>query len=403
MEIRDTREFLEKPSYDVIVVGGGIAGVVAAVSAARNGAKTLLMEKSIVLGGLATAGLISWYEPLCDHQGTKMIGGIAEELIQLSVKYGFDSLPEGWRDGQNPDKKPGRYATFYSPTVFAMALDAYLEENGVDVVLDCMAVFPVMEGGRCVGIATENKEGRAFYGAKAVVDATGDASIFAQAGLPTVNGRNFMSYIAQGYSDENVEQYIKSDPKSMLSLRKWRSVGSDLFGNGHPEGMPMVAGVTSEEITEFVLTGRKMLFEQIKEQDRNLRDLSMISFMPQFRTIRHIVGEYDFVAVDGEYFEDTIGSCGDFRAVMGAGKHHHVPYRSLYSAKCDNLIAAGRIISASGDGWEVTRVIPVCALTGQAAGAAAARAAHTGVSFAALDVAALQENLKGSGVLFVQG
>ncbi len=401
MEIRDTRTVIEKPSYDVIVVGGGVAGIAAAVSAARNGMHTLLMEKSIVLGGLATAGLISWYEPLCDHKGTKMISGIAEELIQLSVKYGFDTLPEGWRDGVNADKKPGRYATFFSPTVFAMALDAYLEENGVDMVLDCMAVFPVMEGSRCIGVATENKEGRAFYGAKAVVDATGDASVFAQAGLPTVDGQNFLTFVAQGYSDENVQQYMESDHKSMVTLRKWRNVGSDLFGNGHPAGMPQVAGVTAEEITEFVLVGRKMLFDKIKDQDRELRDLSMIPFMPQFRTIRHIVGEYDFVAVDGEYFEDTIGSCGDFRQGMGAGKHYHVPYRSLYTAKCDNLIAAGRIIGASGDGWEVTRVIPVCALTGQAAGAAAAQAVRTATSFAGLDVAALQENLKQAGVLFV--
>ncbi len=401
MKICDNREFAVKPSYDVVVVGGGIAGVAAAVSASRNGMKTLLLEKSIVLGGLATAGLISWYEPLCDHQGTKMISGIAEELIRLSVKYGFDSLPEAWQDGENADKKPGRYATFFSPTVFAMALDAYLEENRVDVVLDCMAVFPVMEGTRCLGIATENKEGRAFYGAKAVVDATGDASLFAQAGLPTVDGRNFLTYVAQGYSDENVEQYANSDHKSMLMLRKWRNVGSDFFGNGHPEGMAQVAGVTAEEITEFVLTGRKLLFEKIKDQPRELRDLSMIPFMPQFRTIRHIQAEYDFVAVDGEYFEDTIGSCGDFRVGMGAGKHYHVPYRSLYTAKCDNMIAAGRIIGASADGWEVTRVIPVCALTGQAAGAAAAQAVHTQCSLAQLDVAKLQENLKQAGVLFV--
>ncbi len=400
MKICDNREVIMKAAYDVVVVGGGIAGIAAAVSAARNGMKTLLMEKSIVLGGLATAGLISWYEPLCDHRGTKMMGGIAEELIQLSVKYGFDNLPEGWRDGINAGKKPGRYATFFSPTLFAMALDAYLEENGVEIVLDCMAVFPVMEGSRCVGIATENKEGRAFYGAKAVVDASGDASLFAQAALPTIEGKNYMTFVAQGYSDKNVRQYMESSHQSMLQLRKWRNVGSDLFGNGHPDGMAQVAGVTAEEITEFVLTGRKMLFDKIKAEDREKRDLSMIPFMPQFRTIRHIVAEYDFVAVDGERFDDTIGSCGDFRQGIGAGKHYHVPYRSLYNAKCDNMIAAGRIIGASGDGWEVTRVIPVCALTGQAAGSSAALAIRSGCSFANLNVAELQEKLKADGVVF---
>lgn len=401
MNICDKRKYIIKQPYDVIIVGGGIAGISAAVSAARKGVKTLLMEKSIVLGGLATSGLISWYEPLCDSAGTKMISGIAEELLRLSIRYGFDDLPDIWEDGNNANKKPGRYATHYSPTIFSMALDTYLEENGVSVIFDCMAVFPVMEGGRCAGIAAEAKEGCVFYPAKAVIDATGDASVFYQAGLPTINGENYMTYIAQGYDQEDVEQYNCYDDPSVIHLRKWRVAGSNLFGVGHPEGMKKVVGITSEEITEYVLTGRRMLFQKIKDQDRNTRDLSMIPFMPQLRTIRHIVGEYEFVAVDGECFEDTIGSCGDFRREIGVGKHYHIPYRSLYCSECANIIAAGRIISSSGDGWEVSRVIPVCALTGQAAGTAAAQAVKTGCSFADLDVKKLQKNLMLDGVLFV--
>ena len=75
-----------KESYDVIVVGGGVAGVAAAVSASREGSRVLLIEKSFNLGGLATGGLISWYEPLCDGAGKQIIYGIAEELIRLSGK-----------------------------------------------------------------------------------------------------------------------------------------------------------------------------------------------------------------------------------------------------------------------------------------------------------------------------
>lgn len=88
--------FTKKENYDIIVVGGGIAGVAAAVSASREGAKVLLIEKSINLGGLATSGLISAYEPLCDGNGRQMVFGIAEELIRLSVKYCFDNFPEEW-------------------------------------------------------------------------------------------------------------------------------------------------------------------------------------------------------------------------------------------------------------------------------------------------------------------
>jgi hypothetical protein len=396
MNIVDNRQTTVKDSYDVVVVGGGIAGISAAIAASRRGSKVLLMEKGIVLGGLATAGLISWYEPLCDSQGKKMIGGIAEELIQLSVKYGFDNLPEEWRDGANRGETTKRYATHYSPTIFAMALDERVIESGIHIILDCLAVLPVMEGGRCLGIVAETKEGKVFYGAKAVVDATGDADVFARAGAPTAIGENYMTYVAHGLTKEAIHAY--NEKNDMLRLRKWFHAGSDLFGNGHPAGMKLYAGVDSEEITEFVLTGRKMLFDRIKKQDRQSRDVTMLPSMPQFRKIRRIVGEYEFRAIDGETFENTIGSCGDFRP-DGRGKHYQIPYTSLYHRSCDNMIAAGRIISASGDGWEVARVIPVCALTGQAAGTAAAMSAGKGICFKDLDVDALQTSLVEQGVL----
>ena len=78
------RKVIKKGGFDVIVVGGGIAGIAASVAASRAGASVLLVEKGINLGGLATSGLISWYEPLCDGKGTQMVYGIAEELIKLS-------------------------------------------------------------------------------------------------------------------------------------------------------------------------------------------------------------------------------------------------------------------------------------------------------------------------------
>ena len=98
LNIVDNRNTIMRKGYDVIVVGGGIAGIAAAVSSAREGASTLLIEKQINLGGLATTGLINWYEPLCDGEGNKIIGGVAEEMIKLSIKYSFENLPAmGWR------------------------------------------------------------------------------------------------------------------------------------------------------------------------------------------------------------------------------------------------------------------------------------------------------------------
>ena len=108
-------ETVTKKSHDVVVVGGGIGGVCAAVAAARQGASVLLIEKSINLGGLATRGLISWYEPLCDGEGHKMVGGLCEELIRLAVSVGFSNLPVQWGgDARDAREKRTRYASNYS-------------------------------------------------------------------------------------------------------------------------------------------------------------------------------------------------------------------------------------------------------------------------------------------------
>lgn len=330
-----------------------------------------------------------------------MISGIAEELIQLATRYAFDNLPEAWKKEKKKSTESGRYASFYSPTIFAMALDEYLLENQVDIILDCMAVYPIMQEKKCTAIVAETKEGKVLYEAKMVIDATGDASIFAQAGLPTVDGQNYMTYIAHGYDQSDIQEYLSGKSVSMLSLRKWRKAGSDFYGVGHPDGMRRVAGVTAEEITEYVLVGRKLLFDKLKKQDKQVRDISMLPFMPQLRTIRHIIGQYSFRAIDKEYYLDSIGSCGDFRP-DGKGKHYHIPFRALYNDSCRNLLAAGRIIDVDENGWEIARVIPVCALTGQAAGAAAALCVKGKQDLDKLDVMQLQAILKKQNVLFVR-
>lgn len=111
LNIVDNRNTIMRKGYDVIVVGGGIAGIAAAVSSAREGASTLLIEKQINLGGLATTGLINWYEPLCDGEGNKIIGGVAEEMIKLSIKYSFENLPAKWGGEGKNSIHYDRYAT----------------------------------------------------------------------------------------------------------------------------------------------------------------------------------------------------------------------------------------------------------------------------------------------------
>ena len=205
---------------DVLVIGGGCAGLAAAVSAAREGGSVLLLEKQVNLGGLATSGLISWYEPLCDGKGNQLIYGIAEELIKLSIKYSYDSLNSKW--GGSVDESIAankRYSTFFSPTVFTLALDEFVTQNGVKLRFDTLGVCPVMEGNVCKGVICESVGGREFFGAKVVVDATGTAVVLKAAGVPTVDGENFMSYMVHGFDKKDAEKLV--DDGKLYNFRRW--------------------------------------------------------------------------------------------------------------------------------------------------------------------------------------
>ena len=392
--IEDKRNIIEKGKFDVIVAGGGVAGVAAALASAREGAETLLIEKSIMLGGLGTIGLISWYEPLCDGMGKKMIGGISEELLQLAIKYGPDDLPEEWRNGQPQKPTKRRYATHYSPNMFTMALDELLIKNNVNLLMDTLITFPVMKDGCCSGLIVENKGGREFYQAKVVIDCTGDADVMHRAGVPCVTGKNYLTFISHAAT---VEQAYKAvNDNNILHLRKWETAGSNLYGKGHPKGMKLFTGLTGEEVTEFVLLGRRMLFEKLKKNNRFLSDVISLPNIAQFRTTRHFCGEYELTGNDlFKNFDDSIGTVGDFRKL---GECYEIPFRCLYHVEFDNLLAAGRIVSASGDGWEVTRVIPVAALTGQAAGTAAAICIEKSCSTKEVEIATLQRKLEDKGI-----
>ena len=364
MEITDNRKIRKRNKYELVVAGGGIAGVSAAVTAARKGVNTLLLEKSIQFGGLATAGLISWYEPLCNGKGKQLIKGIAEELLKLATKYSFDTLPEEWKKHHVVCDTDKRYTTYFSPTVFSLALDRFLADSNVHLLLDTMVVFPVMGDGRCEGVVVENKNGREFIPADYIIDATGDASVFYNAGIPTVEGENYLSYVAHGIDREAIYDYEKSGNAN--SLRKWYFCGSDLNGNSQEQKKTCYKGSSAEEITEFVLQGRKILFEKIKNDDRNEREILTLPTMPQFRKIRHIKGEYELNQKDkNKKIKNSMGTVGDFR---NRGVEYDIPFECLYNKTCNNMLAAGRIISADDDGWEVARVIPVASFTGECAG-----------------------------------
>lgn len=390
MNITDNRPIIEKQAYDLVVVGGGVAGIATAVSASRNGVKTLLLEKTVALGGLATIGLISYYEPLCNGKGKQLVFGIGEELIKLAMKDGYDNLSNGWKTGEG---EKWSYATFYSPTSFTMALDEYVLGNGVDVVFDSHAVMPVMEGKVCKGVLVESKGGKEFYPAKAVVDATGDAEICDKAGIPTVVGTNYMLGMAHYTNRQLAGDYANGG--ATYKFRKWLYATDDTN-----KGVNKIhTGVTAEDITKFVLTGRKAVLEKIRQEDKDSREVLSLPQMPQYRTIRHIVGAKVFRAVLGETFDDAIGTCGNWRK---AGLQYQIPYGCTYHNDYPNLWAVGRIVSTDEEmGWEVTRVIPTCTLTGQGVGVAVALAIKGECSAKDVPIDKLQQILAHDGVVIV--
>lgn len=382
--------------YDVVVVGGGVAGISAAVAASRNGAKTLLIEKSVTLGGLGTIGLISWYEPLCDGMGKQMITGISEELIKLSIKYGFENLPAAWGGEGINSNVSYRYSTYFSPNIFAAALVEYLEENGVKIRFDTLATYPEMENGLCKGILVETISGREFFPAKVVIDSTGEATICQRAGIPTVQGENIFSYVTHEMNDEDAEKLVKTG--DFCAARRWSWYNGERGNDGRIKDLKHIKINSADDITDYMAVGARALLASIKQTDKNKREVLSIPTMPQIRKIRRIEGETTFFGTEHDVdISNAVGQMGDFR---NKDRRFKLPYTTLYNKKVDNIYAAGRIISSDGEGWEVTRVIPVAALSGQAAGTAAAICVKTKKTVSTVDVDLLQKTLKKDGVKF---
>jgi len=382
-----------RDTYDVIVAGGGVAGVAAALAARRSGARTLLLEKSTMSGGLATLGLVAIYLPLCDGAGRQVSFGLAEELLKLSVKYGLDTIPEAWKNGRSGSTE--RYQTNFSPAAFVIAIDELLEKEGVEVNYDTVVCRPVMEAGRCTHLVVENKSGRFAYGCGAVVDASGDADVFSRAGVPCEKGENGLTYWTY-----TVDQALlrRSLDVERVMLDNWLDMGgADEYGDCAPDAYPKYDGTDDRQVTRFLVDGRRQLRREIYEDGaRKDRVIVTLPGMAQMRTTRRIVGARVIDSADyNKRFADSVGCVGDWRQ---AGMVWEIPYGSLYSETCGNLFAAGRCIGAANDAWQATRVIPGAAVSGQAAGTAAALCCREKVSAGALPVAMLQDALRRQGV-----
>lgn len=396
--IRFEKEIEVIGKYDVIVAGGGVAGIAAAIAAKRMGKKTLLIEKTITLGGLATIGLVNWFVPSCNGRGTKIIKGLAEEMFNLAIQHGFDSVPEEWKNGNEPgEKAKTRCVTTFSINIFILKLTKWLKDENVNIMFDTIVSDVLMQDGKCKALIVENKSGTQCLEADVVIDATGDADVLAKAGVPTVTGKNYDTFYTVITDLEGCKKAFEE--RNIMGVYSKNVFGgrADLYGKNHPEGKPLWDGTKAEDVTNYVVENHIEVLNKIKNDNAKERDITNLPCMPQFRTTRRIDGEYTLTTKDVyKHFEDSISAMNDFDH---SGYLYEIPYRVMYKKGYENLLAAGRITSGSGYGWDLLRVIPPAIITGQAAGVAAAISIEEEKPVYEIDVVKLQQTLSEQNVM----
>ena len=387
---------MEKAQYDVVVCGAGVAGVAAAISAARQGAKTALIEKQCLLGGLATSGLIYVFLPLCDGHGNQVIYGIAEEMLKRCVEYGPFSVPEQWggpKDG-NPgcaEAKKGRYACCFSPAGFTLTLDKMLTEAGVDLWLDTAMIEVGKNGNAVSSVTVFNASGKVEIGGKCFVDATGGAYAVRLAGGKIYRTENRITpWVMEMAEDPSFFHF--SGPLHIQGA--WKSSGEDGLDNCSGAAIFPDCG-SGKAVTDFVRRSWQLIrrrYDSLETPEAKRQNYPVhLPTMPQLRK----TGCIDALKVlrdedRDKRFEDSVGLAGDWRR---PGPVWDTPYRALVPRDVENILAAGRCIGTLEDAWEVYRVIPVAAMTGEAAGVAAALCAEQKVIPSGLDMKNLQRTL----------
>jgi hypothetical protein len=436
--------------YDVLVIGGGPAGCTAAIAAAREGKKTLLLEQTGSLGGMGTSGLVPAWCPFSDKERV-IYAGLGEKIME-SVKSTMKHVPKDLVDWVPID-----------PEMLKVVYDDMVTESGAEVLFNTFASGVETDGaGNVTAVLASNKEGLCAYQAQVYVDATGDADVAVWAGAQyqkgDANGKmqpgshcfvisNVDSYayiygrkLHGGYPESPIYQIAASDKYPLVRdfhmCNNFIGPGTLGFNAGH------VFNVDNTEpwsCSKDYMYGRKLA--------RQLRD-GLAEFFPEafansflaqtgaligIRETRRIVGDYEVMREDfiqrRTFDDDICRNCyyidvhhqKDEAEDVASGKKtytevadkvtvhyqkgesHGVPYRSLLPKGLNNVIVAGRSVCSDHIVNGSLRVMPVCLAMGEAAGMAAAMATEAGNDLRKVDITALQAKLREAGAYLPEG
>lgn len=428
---------------DIVVVGGGTTGPFAAISAARNGKRVVLIERFGSLGGNLTLGLNT-------KPSGALLGGLPLEVWNLARTTGAAGV-----DYMATSKTGGvKIASPCDPEIMKMLLTKLCVESGVQILFETFVSAPLVKDGAVTGVIVESKAGRRYIGAKVVIDCSADADMAVMAGAPYVMGSGGENAVMQP-----VSMYYTMSDVDIKRLADWARTTDDIPARAIPdsdEGLRYGLWLTGFNgmMKQFETdTGDKLQRENITLKTANglmyvnatrVRDVDVFSpfeftaavvecyrqidvvtrflktCVPGFenariaqiapvlgvRETRHIQGEYTLTGSDalgGVGFADSIaadasaldihdpkGGDVDFRGLQS----YEIPYRCLVPLQVEQILVAGRCISADHTAHARARNMPACMATGQAAGVAAAVAVETGTTVRAVDVAEVQRRLR---------
>lgn len=416
---------------DVVVVGGGPAGIAAAVSAARNGASVTLLERYPYLGGLASGGMVLVLDDM--HNDTEVtVTGICMEMIERMQGWGLCVTPPeadrepGVRETEAMWRKWSRWGLFDfhthtmpHPVCFAAAFDpdgfkraSYVltGESGVKLRLHSWFSSTIVEDGAIRGVICETKEGRQAILGKVVIDATGDLDVAASAGAQFQESTFILTTVSRwgGVDTDRAEAFQFDNPEEFAALdhEAKRIIGGcwaywwlktplpGVVWLNCPH-MPKLHGLKVADLTTAELEGRGRMERLLAFARRNFpgfENAYVVDFAPQtgVRQTRLLEGEYVVTkddVVTRRHFPDTV--C--------RGRDYYTPYRAMLPKNVDQLIVAGRHYSATPQAQKSSREIPPCMAMGEAAGVAATVALNANTIVREADVAAIQKQMRAQG------